>query len=102
MAGTESFDAKEPAKAEAMTCLLDTHFLIWIVSDSRRLSNYPWLQDYQPWVVSPISLLEIQLLAEVGRRRIDNPRFTHQVKSDPRFQFDDVPFATLVQKSLEL
>ena len=85
-----------------MTCLLDTHFLIWIVSESRRLSSYPWLEKYKPWAVSPISLLEIQLLAEVGRRHIDNPRFANQVMSDPRFQFDDVPFSTLVQRSLDL
>jgi len=85
-----------------MTCLLDTHFVIWIVSKSRRLRNYPWLTHYQPWGVSPISLLEIQLLAEVGRRQIDTPRFSRQIMSDPRFEFDDLPFVTLVQKSIEL
>jgi PIN domain nuclease of toxin-antitoxin system len=85
-----------------MKCLLDTHFIIWVVSDSRRLQSYPWLYEYQPWTVSPASLLEIQLLAEVGRRHIDTPRFVEQVRSDPRFQFDDAPFATIVQRSLEL
>jgi PIN domain nuclease of toxin-antitoxin system len=85
-----------------MTCLLDTHFVVWIVSKSRRLRNYSWLHTYQPWRVSPISLLEIQFLAEVGRRKIDNPRFSREVMSDPRFQFDEIPFATLIQKSLEL
>ena len=29
-----------------MTCLLDTHFLIWIVSESSRLKPYPWLKHY--------------------------------------------------------
>ena len=88
--------------SEEMICLLDTHFIVWIVSKSRRLRNYPWLEKYQPWGVSPVSLLEIQLLAEVGRREIHNPRFSSELRSDPRFQFDDVPFSTLIQKSLEL
>jgi PIN domain nuclease of toxin-antitoxin system len=85
-----------------MRCLLDTHFVIWIVSKSSRLRNFPWLSGYQPWGVSPVSLLEIQLLAEVGRRQIDNPRFSREIMSDPRFEFDDVPLVTLVQRSLEL
>ncbi|HEY2385013.1 MAG TPA: PIN domain-containing protein [Terriglobia bacterium] len=85
-----------------MTCLLDTHFVVWVVTKSRRLRKYPWLSKYEPWAVSPASLLEIQLLSEVGRLRIDNPRFSREITTDPRFQFDDVPFATLIQKSLEL
>jgi PIN domain nuclease of toxin-antitoxin system len=85
-----------------MTCLLDTHFLVWIVSNSSRIKNYPWLQDYQPWSISPVSLLEIQLLAEVGRRHIDNPRFTQEVMADLRFQLDDVSVAALLLRSLEL
>src|SRR5882672_6499805 len=85
-----------------MTCLLDTHFVVWIVSKSRRLKNYPWLDNYLPWGVSPASLLEIQLLAEVGRRGIDNPRFSRAIMADSRFQFDDISLVTLIQKSLEL
>src|ERR1041385_1564469 len=85
-----------------MTCLLDTHFVVWIISNSRRLRNYRWLPKYRPWRVSPIFLLEIQLLAEGGHRKIDNPRFSRQIMSDPRFEFDEVPFTTLIQKSLEL
>jgi len=85
-----------------MTCLLDTHFVVWIVTDSPRLRNYPWLNDYKPWVTSPVSLLEIQLLAEIGRRRVDNPRFMRELMADPRFQVDEVSIATLVQRSLDL
>ena len=85
-----------------MTCLLDTHFVIWIVSDSKRVKNYGWLDEYQPWIVSPVSLLEIQFLAEVGRRRINNPRFSREIMSDPRFQFDDAPLAGIIQRSLDL
>ena len=85
-----------------MTCLLDTHFLVWIVSGSRKLKTYPWLKHYEPWSVSPISFLEIQMLSEIGRRRIDHPRFVENVMEDPRFAVDEISVATLVQRSLEL
>jgi PIN domain nuclease of toxin-antitoxin system len=85
-----------------MTCLLDTHFLIWIVSRSKRLKAYPWLNHYEPWGVSPISFLEIQLLSEIGRRRVDYPRFTQDVMQDRRFHVDEISVVNLVQRSLEL
>ena len=85
-----------------MTCLLDTHFVVWIVSKSTRLRNYHWLNDYQPWGVSPVSLLEIQLLAEVGRRHLDNPRFVQGFMTDSRFEVDDIPLTNLIQRSLDL
>ena len=85
-----------------MTCLLDTHFLVWIVSQSSRLREYGWLEDYQPWSISPISLLEIQLLSEVGRRRLDNPRLSRTIMTDPRFELDEVSLVALIQKSLDL
>ncbi len=48
-----------------MTLLLDTHFLIWLVLGSDRLAEFPWLDRYRPWGVSPVSFLEIQCLAEI-------------------------------------
>lgn len=50
-----------------MNVLLDTHFLLWTVLGAKRLQEYPWLNAYRPWGVSPVSFLEIQFLAEVGR-----------------------------------
>jgi len=102
MEGARKVGAQKYAKTQVMTCLLDTHFVVWIVSKSRRLKSYPWLENYQPWGVSPASLLEIQLLAEVGRREVDNPRFNRTIMADSRFQFDDISVVTLIQKSVEL
>lgn len=85
-----------------MTCLLDTHFLIWITGDTKRLRNYRWLRHYEPWVVSPISFLEIQFLTESGKLDLRNPQFTDTVLSDNRFAVDEVPFIALIQKSLEI
>ena len=85
-----------------MTCLLDTHFIIWITKNSKRLKSFQWLRHYEPWGVSAISFLEIQLLAESGRMDIRNPRFTDAILSDRRFIVDDAPFVTLTRKSLDL
>src|SRR5204862_5407188 len=85
---------------QTMTCLLDTHFLLWIVSESKRLQAYPWLKHYEPWGVSPISFLEIQMLSEIGRRRVNFPRFTQDVMADPRFHVDEISVVNLIQRSL--
>jgi len=85
-----------------MTCLLDTHFLVWIVSESKKVKAYPWLKHYEPWSVSPVSFLEVQLLSEIGRRSVDHPRFVQDVMGDPRFIVDEISVMNLVQKSLEL
>src|SRR5262245_52694707 len=86
----------------AMMVLLDTHFLIWLTLKSRRLAEFPWVERYRPWGVSPISLLEIQYLAEIGRGEVYNPEFTAQLLNDPRFIVDEVPLLSLVRHALEL
>jgi len=82
--------------------LLDTHFLIWIVLGSRRLEAFPWLDEYAPWGVSPISLLEIQFLGEVGRVDVRNPAFNEAVARDPRFLIDEAPLVRLIEHALPL
>jgi len=83
-----------------VTLLLDTHFLIWIVLGSKRLAEFPWLDRHRPWGVSPVSFLEIQFLAEVGRLSVRNPEFTNTVMEDTRFTVDDIPLATIVRHAL--
>lgn len=83
-----------------MTALLDTHFLLWIVLAADRLREYPWLERYRPWRLSPISFLEIQFLAEVGKLNVTNPGFTDAVSSDPRFLVDEVPLLALVRHGI--
>jgi PIN domain nuclease of toxin-antitoxin system len=85
-----------------MKCLLDTHYLIWIVTNARRLKKFPWLQRYTPWRVSPVSFLEIQLLAESGRLRFRPAELTAAIQADPRFLLDDVFVSILLYKALNL
>lgn len=85
-----------------MTVLLDTHFLIWLVLESRRVAKFSWLDRYRPWGVSPVSFLEIQFLAEVGRLSVNNPEFTNTVMSDKRFIVDDISLETVISRALRL
>lgn len=85
-----------------MTLLLDTHFLIWTVLGSRRLREFPWIDQYRPWGVSPLSFLEIQFLAEIGRLSVRNPEFVNAVIEDARFIVDEVPLLPLVRQALRV
>lgn len=82
--------------------LLDTHFVLWIVTGADRLRSFPWLDRYRPWGVSPVSLLEIQYLAEIGRIEIQNPQFTDALVEDSRFVIDEIPLVPLMRRAIEL
>ncbi|MCI0434009.1 MAG: PIN domain-containing protein [Gemmatimonadetes bacterium] len=85
-----------------MKCILDTHFLLWIVLDAPRLDEFPWLQEYRPWGVSPVSFLEIQFLAEAGRLTARTPEFTDAVLADERFVVDEVPLLLLIRYAVDV
>ena len=85
-----------------VTVLLDTHFVIWLVLGSRRLTEFPWVERHRPWGISPVSFLEIQFLAEIGRLSVRNPEFTTAVMEDPRFTVDDIPLVTVIRHGLGL
>ena len=85
-----------------MRLLLDTHFLIWVVLRVPRLDAFDWLERHRPWGVSPISLLEVKFLAEVGKLEVRHPEFTEAVGKDPRFVVDEVPLLPLVRRAMEL
>ena len=88
--------------APRVNVLLDTHFLLWTVLGADRLRDFPWLDAYRPWGISPVSFLEIQFLAEVGRLEVRQPGLFRAVAADPRFVIDEVPLVALVEKALPL
>jgi len=85
-----------------VTCILDTHFILWTVLSATRLREFPWLEDYLPWGVSPVSLLELQFLAEVGRLELDAAGFVDTLLTDGRFIVDEVPLMALTRHALAL
>jgi len=82
--------------------LLDTHFLLWIVEDSPRLKAFPWISRYHPYGISPISLLELQFLAEVGKLKLDVAGFLSLVTRDQRFRLDQTPLQQIVTEAVQL
>jgi len=81
--------------------LLDTHFLLWTALGSSRLASYEWLADRQPWVISPVSLLEVQFLGEVGRLRV-RPDFFVKIRRDSRYLLDEPALDAVIQAALPL
>lgn len=70
--------------------LLDTHAVIWLASGHRRarpLARVPRLH------LSPVSVLEIQFLAEEGRLRLAAGRSAVMLSGDRRWILDDPPAA---------
>jgi PIN domain nuclease of toxin-antitoxin system len=82
--------------------LLDTHFLIWALVNSPRLTEFPWLNDHRPWAISPVSFLEIQFLGEVGKIEVESLGLIERVETDPRFMTDDISTVVLIEHALPL
>ena len=85
-----------------MRALLDTHFLIWVTLESPKLERFPWLGQYLPWGVSPVSLLELQYLSEVGRLQVRLHEFSDALMQDRRFVIDEAPLLPLIRQAFEL
>lgn len=99
--GLDTFK-RSPAKVALMTVLLDTHILLWILSGSKRLKEVPWLRKYPYWTLSPVSLLEIQYLVEVGRVVLDFPSVLQKLREDFRFKIDDVSLEEICLAALDI
>lgn len=67
--------------------LLDTNAIIWIVTRHRR--SHSLLRQSAPLAISPASILELGLLADVGRLRVR----LRDVMDDDRWAVDDPPAA---------
>lgn len=85
-----------------MKLLLDTHFLLWIALDVPRVDEFPWLERYRPWGVSPVSFLEVQFLSGVGKLEAKSSEFAAAVGRDARFVVDEVPLGSLIDRALPL
>jgi PIN domain nuclease of toxin-antitoxin system len=85
-----------------MNCILDTHFLLWIASRARRLAEFPWIEAYLPWGVSPVSFLEIEFLHEIGRLDVKIDGFIDAVMNDSRLVVDELSMMTVIQQALGL
>ena len=42
-------------RTKLLKSLLDTHFVLWIVTGADRLRSFPWLDCYRPWGLTLIA-----------------------------------------------
>ena len=68
--------------------LLDTHAAIWVARGHRRAAM---LRQYPRLYVSPVSVLEIQFLTEIGRVKGTFANPVTVFAADPRWLVDEPP-----------
>jgi PIN domain nuclease of toxin-antitoxin system len=82
--------------------LLDTQFLLWLTTRTRQARKYKWVDRYMPWGVSPISLLEIDFLFEIGDTGFSGSRFAELLSEDERFVIDDISLTSVIAHAHDL
>jgi len=80
--------------------LLDTNAILWILAGEQRVE--PLLDLGDPLFISPVSLLEIHYLVEVGRVRESPGHSVGDLSEDPQWQLDSPPSDLLFLASLDL
>lgn len=80
--------------------LLDTHALIWLHEGKRRVQALA--RRPQRIYASPVTLLELGLLVEVGKLRLRRGASASDVFSDDRWLIDEPPAAALFSRALDL
>jgi PIN domain nuclease of toxin-antitoxin system len=76
--------------------LLDTHALVWLLAGHKRARRLP---PRARLFVSPVSLMELRLLEELGRVALDS---RDAVEADPRFAVDNPSSVALFEAAAEL
>jgi PIN domain nuclease of toxin-antitoxin system len=79
--------------------LLDTNALIWMLSGHRRARPLARLPRVY---ISPASLLEVQMLIEIGRGRLAGGRSVVDIADDPRWLQDEPPAGDWFQRATEI
>jgi PIN domain nuclease of toxin-antitoxin system len=77
--------------------LLDTNALIWLLAGHRRARRLP---QRARLYASPVSLLELRYLDEIGRIRLKST--IDSVEEDGRFAVDDPSSTTLFRAAADL
>jgi len=76
--------------------LLDTHALVWLLAGHKRARKLP---SRSRLFISPVSLLELRFLEEIGRIELDSPNV---VQDDPRFAVDNPSSVSLFEAAVDL
>ena len=91
--------ARVPGSGPEDVILLDTNALLWLESGHRRAR--PLLKAGRALYVSPMTMLELQVLHEAGRFRLESGTVARFFEDD-RWLLDDPPAARWFEASLSL
>jgi PIN domain nuclease of toxin-antitoxin system len=80
--------------------LLDTNAVLWALAGDRRAA--PLFAHGGPLRLSPVSLLEIRFLVEVGRLELAPGRSVAEIADDDRWRLDSPSSARLFAAALDL
>lgn len=80
--------------------LLDTNAVIWLLAGHPRAA--PLLVGRQPLALSPVSLLELQFLEEVGRIQLAPDTTIAALIDDPRWRHDNPSTRALFEAALPI
>lgn len=69
--------------------LLDTNAIIWVEAGHRRARGL--LESGKRIYISPASILELQILLELGRIRLRAKSFVRDITDDDRWALDEPP-----------
>lgn len=82
--------------------LLDTHILLWILTESDSLKKVEWFKRPLHWIISPISLLEIKFLQECGKIKLEFDGLIAHLNEDIRFEIDNPSIEELCFKAFSI
>ena len=80
--------------------LLDTNALIWLLAGHKRADVLA--RTRERLYLSPVSMLELQFLLEVGRLKLESGRTLADVVNDPRWTLDNPSSDVLFGAALDL
>ena len=80
--------------------LLDTNAVLWLLTNHERAK--PLLELNLPLYLSPISLLELKFLLEVGRLKLDSENALEEIASDSRWTLDNPSLNAVMLAALDI
>src|SRR5207253_10726583 len=98
--GSRGAAPAEEGPAEAHMILPDTNAVLYLLSGHRK--GRVLLTTREGLAFSPVSLLELQLIQEIGRGAFTTRDPARAARSDPRWTVDDPPVDALVERALPL
>ncbi len=80
--------------------LLDTNAVLWLLTNHERAK--PLLDSGYSLYLSPISLLELKFLLEVGRLKLDSDSSLQDIADDSRWTLDNPSLYSVTLAALDI